>query len=269
MMIEKYGLIFCIGIFYTVGMSNKRNVSVVVPVLNEEKLLPGMFDSLLKQIELPNEVLVVDGKSSDKTPEICVEYGKKFKKLGVKFRVLIEKKPGIIRARDLGTRQAVSEVISSMDADAVYPRDYLKIALSCFSHDKVVGVSGKNEVVDPAWFVVVERRLQEWRDIVMFKLIKTIYFPRASNLLFLKSVYLKSGGMDVEIRSAEDEWGMAKLLNRFGKVYFDGRLKVLTSGRRMKQGFLVFIFKTVIWDYWLGYFRGKYLRHRVRYDRVD
>src|SRR3989442_230323 len=52
----------------------EMNVSLVVPVKNEEASIRALLDSVLGQTIVPAEVLIVDGGSSDRTVEIVREY---------------------------------------------------------------------------------------------------------------------------------------------------------------------------------------------------
>ena len=48
------------------------NISVILPVLNEEKSIRGTLQSLIRLT--PYEIIVVDGGSRDRTLEICNEF---------------------------------------------------------------------------------------------------------------------------------------------------------------------------------------------------
>ena len=52
-------------------------ISVVIPVYNEEKYIKNCLDSLMKQEEKPDEIIVVDGKSKDKTKLIIKSFKNK------------------------------------------------------------------------------------------------------------------------------------------------------------------------------------------------
>lgn len=58
-------------------VKKKYRVSVIIPARNEEKNLPPLLESLKKQTYQPDEVIVVDDFSSDRTAEIARQYGVK------------------------------------------------------------------------------------------------------------------------------------------------------------------------------------------------
>ena len=49
-------------------------ISVIIPVLNEEKYIYSCLKSLEKNTCKANEIIVVDGGSNDKTCEIALEF---------------------------------------------------------------------------------------------------------------------------------------------------------------------------------------------------
>lgn len=55
----------------------RRSVSVIIPARNEEKNLPNLLASLKRQTFRPDEVLVIDDFSTDRTAEIAGEFGAK------------------------------------------------------------------------------------------------------------------------------------------------------------------------------------------------
>lgn len=88
-------------------------VSVVIPALDEEALLPRGLDALLPQAEAHRaEVLVVDGGSEDATREIAAS------RRGVR---LVESSPGRAAQMNAGAREARGSLLLFLPADAVLP----------------------------------------------------------------------------------------------------------------------------------------------------
>ena len=61
-------------------------VSVVIPVYNEEKKISNCLNSLMKQDEKPDEIIVVDNNCIDKTISIVKKYAT--------VKIIQEKKTG-------------------------------------------------------------------------------------------------------------------------------------------------------------------------------
>lgn len=56
------------------GSRERRPVSLIVPVWNEEHTIRILLDSILGQTRLPDEVIIVDAQSSDRTSEIVEDF---------------------------------------------------------------------------------------------------------------------------------------------------------------------------------------------------
>src|SRR6266850_2215771 len=109
---------------HTVAVSDTESrfsVSVVVPVRNEESSIAEVIQSILGQSLQPQEIIIVDGGSSDKTREIIRECINDEHHLQ-----LIEHAdayPG--KARNLGIQQARTEWIAMTDAGTIIRSDWL------------------------------------------------------------------------------------------------------------------------------------------------
>jgi len=86
----------------------KPTVSVIIPTLNEAKNLPLILPFL--PMDVINEVILVDGRSTDGTVETA-------RKIMPSIKVVMEKKPGKGAALISGYRASSGEIIIVMDAD--------------------------------------------------------------------------------------------------------------------------------------------------------
>lgn len=84
-----------------------KNVSVVIPTLNEESNIKEVFPYMPDFID---EVVVVDGNSSDKTREEILKFRKDAK-------IIIEKPEGKGAAMRTGFENATGDIVIMMDAD--------------------------------------------------------------------------------------------------------------------------------------------------------
>lgn len=92
----------------------RASISVVIPAYNSEKTVEAAVLSVLSQTEPPEEVIVVDDGSADKTPFVV-------KKFGGKVRLLCQANQGSAVARQAGTELATSDYIAYLDADDWWP----------------------------------------------------------------------------------------------------------------------------------------------------
>ncbi len=96
-------------------------ISIICPVYNEEANIVQCIDSILCQdLTEPYELLLVDGKSTDRTVEIIQPYLKSHPFI----RLLENPKRTAPCAMNIGMQAAIGEVIIRIDAHSEYPNDY-------------------------------------------------------------------------------------------------------------------------------------------------
>ena len=52
-------------------------LSVIIPVYNAEKYIEKCLNSIIPQLTLEDEIMLINANSTDKTEEICSSYVKK------------------------------------------------------------------------------------------------------------------------------------------------------------------------------------------------
>src|SRR3989344_2328525 len=109
-------------------------VSVVIPVYNEEKYIKNCLDSLMKQEEKPDEIIVVDNNCTDNTINIVQKYKN--------IKIIRERKQGIIAARNTSFDHAQGDIIARCDADTILPVKWIKNIKQHFLEDEsIVAIS--------------------------------------------------------------------------------------------------------------------------------
>lgn len=103
------------------GSDEKLEVTVIVPVRNEEASIRRVLDQLLQQDLAPREIILADGGSTDGTKGIIREY------IRAGHPVLLvedaDAYPG--RARNLAIGQATTDWVAMTDAGTAVPPDWL------------------------------------------------------------------------------------------------------------------------------------------------
>lgn len=182
-------------------------VAAVIPTLNEAERIEECLRSLLRQTHPLHEIIVVDSGSTDGTAAIAQDVLSGFRN----HTILLDQPLGIGLARQAGMEAAESEFILSLDADCVYPDDWLQRAMIHFDDPDVVCVMGvvTTESMD---FIPRMWALRE----------KLHVLGRGYAMLFRKLPGLR---YDFEhVGEDQDIW--AKLWKR-GKVVTDNTLEVL------------------------------------------
>ena len=98
---------------------NGAKISVIVPVYNEAMHIESVLDQLLAQ-EYPvenYEILVVDGLSTDGTPDLIQKYVNKYGNI----RLLMNPKRLSSSARNIGIKAAKGEIILIIDGHCIIP----------------------------------------------------------------------------------------------------------------------------------------------------
>jgi len=104
------------------------NVSIIIPAHNEERHIEKCIESLLAQDYQDIEIIVVDNGSKDNTPKIVENYVKSY---GEKVRLLrLERNLGIGGGRNVGAFNASGDILVLVDADMVFPSDYIRKLVS-------------------------------------------------------------------------------------------------------------------------------------------
>lgn len=97
--------------------NREPSISVIIPTLNEEHRLPLLLADLKKQSSPADEILVIDGGSSDATVEIAQK---------TQGTTLQKSEKSVGKQRTLGGQQARSEWLCFLDADVRIERDFLQ-----------------------------------------------------------------------------------------------------------------------------------------------
>jgi Glycosyltransferases, probably involved in cell wall biogenesis len=117
----------------TVSRENLR-ISVVVVTYNEEKNIEDCIMSLLK-LDYPkekHEIVVIDGKSQDRTGTIVLKYVNRDNRV----RFFENPKRTIASNRNVGISKARFEYIAFTDADCTVPRDWLLTLVNAYNTEK-------------------------------------------------------------------------------------------------------------------------------------
>lgn len=204
-------------------------ISVVVPAYNEEKYIDECIKSLLAQTDKPDEIIVVDNNSSDRTVDIASSFPE--------VTVISEKKQGITPARNAGFNNAIGDVIARTDADTKVPKDWIKKIKKRFTQDpKLQALSG------PARFEAIPKAMQpkNWLTVIAFN--ATYRKTTHHDVLFGPNMALRAS-MWQEVREevclndkiVHEDMDLALHIGKHGKILFDEKLVVTSSLRRWKK----------------------------------
>jgi len=95
------------------------DISVILPVLNERENIIALIPRLRSALErerLTYEILIIDGKSDDGTPEAATALG---------ARVMLERRAGYAGALLTAFEEASGDYLLTLDADMSHEPDFI------------------------------------------------------------------------------------------------------------------------------------------------
>lgn len=113
-------------------------LTVIVPAHNEEEGLPDTLESLLRQTEPPEAIIVVDDGSTDRTKEVASSYD------GVTVLSPPWNLGSKARAQNYALDHCDTDLVLPVDADTVLADDYIEKIKRPFQDDRPTG--GKHSI---------------------------------------------------------------------------------------------------------------------------
>lgn len=207
------------------------NVSILVPVKNEERVV-GRLLTALTRLDYPREnleVVVVEDGSSDRTLEICREFARSFSWIKVYHR---EKTCGKGDALNFAFRQSTGEIIATFDADDVPEPEAIRKALRYFNGPEIGAVHGYHRTLNLRESIVArlaayETFLYRLANDGKYQLRLFVTFS-GSNTFFRRSALERAGLWDPN-SLVED----AELSVRFAEAKIATRLAPVESGQEI------------------------------------
>ncbi|MDO8736778.1 MAG: glycosyltransferase [Thermoleophilia bacterium] len=120
------------------GVMRSFDIALIMTLLNEEKDLPGLLESIDSQTLRPDEVVICDSGSSDATMQIINSW-----RDSCPLKVTIIEKPGlnIAQGRNLAINAVDSSIISVTDGSCVLQKDWLQeITRPMRSNEQTTGI---------------------------------------------------------------------------------------------------------------------------------
>jgi len=174
------------------------NVSLIATLKDEEEGIAGFLDSILSQSRLPDEVILVDGGSTDGTIGIIGRY----QDGEIPVRLIVEKGCNISEGRNLAIREAGHKVIAVTDAGCILDKDWLKELVAPMEYDPKVNVVAGNYKVEAKgiWERVTSSYLMPYPERV------SLLMPSGRSTCFRKKAWEGVGGYPEWLQHAEDSY---------------------------------------------------------------
>ncbi len=235
-------------------------VTLIITVFNEQQSIGAFIDSIRSQTLIPDEIIVVDGGSTDNTLSRIKEKVAFYKnKLNIK---LIIKKGN----RSVGRNEAISrsrnEIIAVTDAGCIVDKKWTQKVTRPFKSKEVDVVAGYYKGKAESLF---QKALVPYVLVMSDKVNKNNFLPSTRSMAFKKSIWNDVGGFDEKLSHNEDYIFANKLKEIGAKIVFKKNAFVNWIPRKnLKEAFIMF-FRFAFGDAEAGIIRDKVLLIFARY----
>ncbi|MFH1866505.1 MAG: glycosyltransferase [Patescibacteria group bacterium] len=229
-------------------------ISVIIPTLNEEELLPRLLeeltDDLRKRFRI--EVIVSDGGSRDKTLKVARQH---------KARIVKKyswEKQTIGSARNRGAWQARGDILVFIDADGYFQDSwyFFNHLKPIFKRQSVVACTVRIQVSP------TERRISDW---LWQYFINSLFYLEnklgmglgRGNCQIVRADYFRTVGGYKENLVAGEDYDLFSRLKKYGGINFAWNLIVYESPRRFRKHGYWYVFWLWFLNFFSVIFRGR------------
>ena len=205
-------------------------IAVIIPTLNAEKELPALLEGLAGQTVQPDEVIVIDSESGDRTVSLA-------RAAGAKVMTVARKDFDHGRTRDTALRACGGDIVVFLTQDAVpADRNFLENLIRPLGEEKVAVATG--------------RQLPKADAAPMEKLVRAFNYPAESHIrseadvprmgikaffcsdvcaAYSREIYEALGGFDYPLKTNEDMFYAARAIRGGYRVSYAAEARVLQS----------------------------------------
>lgn len=203
-------------------------VSIIVPLRNEEQYIEQCIQSLLNQSYNKDkmEVIFVDGISEDKTSQIIQEYIKKYPNL---IRLYNNPNRTVPFAMNIGIKNAQGKYVVRIDAHSEYAKDYIEQCIYYLekTHADNVGgpmiADGKNtiqKVIAASYYSPFALGGGKFHDMDYEGYVDTVYLGA-----YKKETLMTIGLYDEKFTRNQDDELNYRLIKNNGKIFMTNKIK--------------------------------------------
>ncbi len=175
-------------------------ISFIATVFNEQGSIIRFLESIFNQSIPPDEIIVVDGGSTDDTLSEISKFKFPQRKNNPNIKILFKK-----GNRSLGRNEAIKnakgDVILSSDAGCVLEKDWVKEILKPFKNKNTDVVAGYYKSVAKNSF---QKSLIPYVLVMPDNINENDFLPATRSMAFKKSIWKKAGGFDEKLSHNED-----------------------------------------------------------------
>ena len=147
-------------------------VSVIVPVYNEERYLSDCINSILQQTYKDIELILVDDGSTDRSGKICDQ----FQANDNRIKVIHKKNGGLISAWKCGVNEAKNDYVCFVDSDDLIQKNHIRDMVDAIlKHNVDMVISTVNKIegdkLSPFIYSLQDGLIENYRDQFLSKIL--------------------------------------------------------------------------------------------------
>jgi glycosyltransferase involved in cell wall biosynthesis len=238
-------------------------ISVIVCAHNEERFIAPCLHSLLAQSRLPDEIIVINNASIDRTGAVAAAIP------GV--RVIDEPRRGLVVARERARQEARAELLVYVDADCRAPLTWLECIAERFEDDEeLIALSGNYRFYDWDWWGRTLLRAYDFTlgpatHLLVKYILRIGVVFYGGNFAVRREALDRINGFDTSIEFHGEDTNVGRRLSRLGNVELRNDCFVYTSARRYNAMGKGAVFRLYVRNFW-----SELLHHRPKdTDHLD
>ena len=170
-------------------------ISLICTVYNEEKTISALLESIKNQIRIPDEVVMVDAGSIDKTSSIIREFANK-----LPIKLIISPGANIATGRNVAIKNTRYDIIASIDGGCTADENWLQNIIKPIE-------SGNTDVVSGVYSPLIETEFEEIVSYMIFpnnEKLDSNFNPSSRSIAYTKNAWAAVGGYPEWLMTAED-----------------------------------------------------------------
>jgi glycosyltransferase involved in cell wall biosynthesis len=237
------------------GEEGEVKVSLITTFRNEEEGIRTFLESIFSQSRLPDEIIMVDGGSTDGTVSLVRRYLNR----ELPARLIVERGCNISRGRNVAISASSHELIAVTDAGCILDTNWLDELITPMERDPAIDVVAGSYM--PAAIGLWERVTSAY--LMPFPAVACREMPSGRSTGFRRRVWEEVGSYPEWLDHAEDSYFAALLRKRGFRFHFAPRASVRWRPRADVRGFFLQYFRYGIGDGRAGLSRRHYLTKLV------
>lgn len=206
---------------YVSKIMGEIRISFIATVFNESENIDAFLNSIFSQAKLPDEIVIVDGGSTDETVRKIEKKNLESKYKG-NFLLLVKKGNRSI-GRNEAIKRATGEIIVCSDAGCILEKSWLYEIIRPFKNKSIDVVAGYYSGLPTNLF---QKCLVPYVLIMPDRVNAKAFLPSTRSMAFKKNVWSQIGGFPEQYDYSEDYFFARQLRANKKKMHFAKKARV-------------------------------------------